>query len=200
MIEFKRIVRTAGLAAILAGCALPVCRGAAASFRWAADDSSVALLSEGRPVWQFQYGRELPKPMFHPLALPDGAVLTWDEPPDHPWHHALWFAWKYLNHANYWEQGRGDREPEGITEWRNVSVTRERDFRATIRMELTYHEPSRPAVLTERREIRLLPGDGRPVQVDILLLRGEDHRPVKVIGRRTVPGRLPAMGINGVSP
>ncbi len=163
MIEFKRIVRTAGLAAILAGCfALPVCRSAAASFTWAADDSSISLLSEGKPVWQFQYGKDLRKPMFHPLALPDGTVLTWDKPPDHPWHHALWFSWKYLNHANYWEEGRGDKETEGITEWRNVSVTRGQDFSATIRMELTYHEPCRPPLLTERREIRIsAPRDGQ---------------------------------------
>ena len=106
-------------------------------------------------MWQFQYSKNLTKPMFHPLALADGTVLTWDTPPDHPWHHALWFSWKYLNHANYWEEGRGGRESQGITEWRNVTVTRGRDFSALIRMDLGYHEPARPPVLTERREIRI---------------------------------------------
>ena len=90
--------------------------------------------------------------MFHPLAFTDGTVLTWDRPPDHPWHHALWFSWKYLNHVNYWEEGKG---AQGITGWSNVSVNRGRDFSAVIRMDLSYHELAQSAVLTEHREIRV---------------------------------------------
>ncbi len=157
------IVWLAGLAAI---SVIPIGRTAPASFAWQADAASVSLLNAGKTVWQFQYGENLPKPMFHPLALPDGTVLTWDRPPDHPWHHALWFSWKYLNHVNYWEEDRGGRETAGITNWRNVSVVRGQDFSASIRMELAYHEPSHRPVLTERREIRISAPRGGQYHLD----------------------------------
>lgn len=44
------------------------------------------------------------RPNVHPLAAPSGAVLTRDAPPDHPWHHALWFTIKYVNEENFWEE------------------------------------------------------------------------------------------------
>lgn len=44
------------------------------------------------------------RPNVHPLCSPSGAVLTRDAPPDHPWHHALWFTIKYVNGENFWEE------------------------------------------------------------------------------------------------
>ena len=44
------------------------------------------------------------RPHVHPLKTPKGAVLTRDAPPDHPWHHALWFTIKYVNEENFWEE------------------------------------------------------------------------------------------------
>jgi hypothetical protein len=44
------------------------------------------------------------RPNVHPLATPAGAVLTRDAPPDHPWHHGLWFTIKFVNGDNYWEE------------------------------------------------------------------------------------------------
>ena len=44
------------------------------------------------------------RPNVHPVAAPSGAVLTRDAPPDHPWHHALWFTIKYVNGENFWEE------------------------------------------------------------------------------------------------
>jgi hypothetical protein len=38
------------------------------------------------------------------VATPSGFVLTRDAPPDHPWHHGLWFAIKYVNGDNFWEE------------------------------------------------------------------------------------------------
>ena len=57
-----------------------------------------------RVVWQFNYGKDLPKPYFFPVCLPDGTELTALGPSDHRWHYALWFSWKELNHANYWDR------------------------------------------------------------------------------------------------
>jgi hypothetical protein len=44
------------------------------------------------------------RPNVHPVATPSGAVLTRDAPPDHPWHHALWFTIKFVNEENFWEE------------------------------------------------------------------------------------------------
>lgn len=44
------------------------------------------------------------RPNLHPVATPAGHVLTRDAPPDHPWHHGLWFTIKYVNGENFWEE------------------------------------------------------------------------------------------------
>lgn len=51
-----------------------------------------------------------PRPHLHPVTTPAGHVLTTDAPADHPWHHGLWFAIKFVDGDNYWEQmgGEGD--------------------------------------------------------------------------------------------
>ncbi len=125
----------------------------AAAYQWQQDSSSVALVRNGKTIWRFRYGAELSKPMFDPLALADGAVLTWNSPPDHPWHHALWFSWKYLNRVNYWEEEKQTGKSEGVTSWRDVRVTARPDFSARIGMELSYGEPGQPPLLAERRVI-----------------------------------------------
>ena len=45
-----------------------------------------------------------PRPFVHPVFTPAGRVLSVDAPPDHPWHHGLWFAVKYVNGDNFWEE------------------------------------------------------------------------------------------------
>jgi hypothetical protein len=45
-----------------------------------------------------------PKPFIHPLRLPDGTTITEHEPADHIWHRGLWFAFKFVNGINYWEE------------------------------------------------------------------------------------------------
>lgn len=44
------------------------------------------------------------RPHVHPVATPSGVELTRDSPPDHPWHHALWFTIKFVNDENFWEE------------------------------------------------------------------------------------------------
>ncbi|HVE94964.1 MAG TPA: PmoA family protein [Acidimicrobiales bacterium] len=77
------------------------------------------------------------RPHVHPVATPSGKVLTRDAPPDHPWHHALWFAIKFVNGDNFWEEVspygvvrhvepsvlhwiRPDRETVAIVEQRSI--------------------------------------------------------------------------------
>lgn len=45
-----------------------------------------------------------PKPFIHPIRLPDGTIITEHEPTDHTWHRGLWFAFKFVNNINYWEE------------------------------------------------------------------------------------------------
>jgi hypothetical protein len=78
------------------------------------------------------------KPHLHPIHAPNGRLLTRVSPPDHEWHRALWFAIKYVNGENFWEEVEpfGDQfevegEP-GRIEWRR---------------------PSGEVVIEERREI-----------------------------------------------
>jgi hypothetical protein len=123
-------------------------------FSWKTDMGAVALINEGKVVWQFNYSPGQTKPYFHPLALPGGSDLTWLSPKDHLHHLALFFSWKYLNHVNYWEEPAGI--PEGATKWSNVKVETRRDFTAGIAMDLQYHpQDATKDVLTERRSIRI---------------------------------------------
>jgi hypothetical protein len=114
---------------------------------------SVALMGPEGPVWQFNFGKDLHLPHFHPVATLDGRTLTWDSPPDHAWHHALWFAWKFVNRVNYWELDRQTGKSPGVTGWRPPRALPYADGSARIEMGLTY----RPAgtegdpIMTERR-------------------------------------------------
>jgi hypothetical protein len=56
----------------------------------------------GDPRWS--YSSDPPKPHVHPLRAPDGAVLTRDVTPDHPWQRGLWFAVKFVDGENFWEE------------------------------------------------------------------------------------------------
>jgi type 1 glutamine amidotransferase len=122
--------------------------------------SSLALAGPAGPLWEFRYADDLDVPYFHPLRTIDGRLLTWDRPPDHLWHHGLWFSWKFINKTNYWEIDAATGHPEGRTSWSNVRVTAGRDFRARIDMDLAYARAGvRTPVLLERRTIEISPPD-----------------------------------------
>jgi type 1 glutamine amidotransferase len=130
-------------------------------------NDSVALIKDGKTVWQFNYGKDQTKPYFHPLSLTDGTVLTWASPPDHPWHYGLWFSWKYINGVNYWEEDRNTGKPAGITAWDNVKVNTSQVGSANISMDVSYHEPQKSALLTEKRTIEIsAPDDSGTYTID----------------------------------
>ena len=87
--------------------------------------------------------------------------LTNFKPADHPWHYGLWFSWKYINHpgdtnhVNYWEEDRATGVAQGKTRWKTPSIKTRDDGSATIRMELTYVNPSGQTDMTESREIKV---------------------------------------------
>jgi hypothetical protein len=120
--------------------------------------SSLALLGPAGPLWQFRYGSDLDVPYFHPLRTTDGRLLTWDRPPDHLWHHGLWFSWKFINKVNYWELDAKTGRPAGRTSWSNVRIATGRDLKARIDMDLAYRPAGEDApVLSEKRTIEISP-------------------------------------------
>jgi hypothetical protein len=65
---------------------------------------SIAVgLDVGRELLEYDYGSS-PKPYFHPLRTLAGHLLTNYQPRDHVWHRGLWFAIKFVNGKNYWEE------------------------------------------------------------------------------------------------
>ena len=62
-------------------------------------------LSDDNGIERLRYDcASAPKPFVHPLRLPDGTIITEHEPADHIWHRGLWFAFKFVNGINYWEE------------------------------------------------------------------------------------------------
>lgn len=122
---------------------------------WHKESNSVALMNNGKIVWQHNYDKIEGKPYFHPLATIDGSVLTGLRPKDHPWHRAVWFSWKFINGLNYWEEDRTSGKSEGITELKSVKYNLTKQFGADFNLELTYHPPRGQDLMKEDRSVRL---------------------------------------------
>ncbi len=76
---------------------------------------SIAVVGPEGVLWRYNHGHDLDMPYFHPLNTVDGRTLTADRPPDHVWHHGLWFGWKFINGVNYWEIDPATGRPAGRT-------------------------------------------------------------------------------------
>lgn len=147
--------------------------GESEDFQWEEKAHSVALVQNGKAIWRFHYGSServpyLGKTFFHPVAIPskktDDApvVLTCNSPDDHPWHHGLWFSWKFLNGVNYWEVDRNTGKAQGETRLVKEKTTLRADFSATILLDLEYvpgsgQEDAGEVILKERRRIDISP-------------------------------------------
>ncbi len=196
---FRQAVLPALLAGLVlaAGAAVAGAGSAAASWRWdRVAGISLALIGPSGEVWRFHYGRDLDHAYFHPLATIEGRALTADRPPDHIWHHGLWFSWKYINGVNYWEVAAETGHPAGRTSWKVRSIRTRRDGSARIAIDLDY----RPAgavelILTERRIIEISAPDAAGVYAldwtgEFLAVRDA------VLDRTPMPGE-PRGQING---
>jgi hypothetical protein len=88
------------------------------------------------------------------LSNGGGHVLTWDRPPDHAWHHGLWFCWKYINGVNYWEHHGQTGKPAGRTRITSVRPEAGDQHSARITLTLAYHPAGEDeVVLSEQRRI-----------------------------------------------
>ena len=99
-------------------------------------------------VWRYNYNT-LPKPCFHPLNTPAGHCLSLYEPHDHLWQRGLWFAIKFVNGDNYWEE----RPPFGTQQVLDpLTITQDWAGRVRVESDLHWLPPgSQEPVVHERR-------------------------------------------------
>jgi hypothetical protein len=149
------IGKAASLALLALGCFQTAARG-----EWQRDDKNLAWSSGTNICWRFSFDPARGKPFFHPVAPGGNTPLTNFKPADHPWHYALWFSWKYINHpndskhVNYWEENSAGNA-QGKTRWDPPTIATQPDGRATIRLKLSYVNPSGATDLTELRELQV---------------------------------------------
>ncbi len=129
------------------------------TYSWKDTDTSIALLNNGKTVWQLNYDRRIDKPYFHPVSLVDGTVLTELMPADHIWHRGLWWSWKTINGVNYWEEDKDTLLAEGRNEIIKVAAIPGPDYSADVEIHISYHPPGEPAVIMETRTLKMSPPD-----------------------------------------
>jgi hypothetical protein len=158
--------RIAAAAEAAAG-AQPPAPSRRATYAWQKTDTSLALLNDGQVVWKHVHDKA-DKPHFM-VSLPDDTPLTrpWPKPADykprydHPWRRGIWYAWKFIDGKNYWEQN-----PKG-TQLLTADAKTNDDFSARIDLTLRYGPADGQPV---REEVRGLvvrpPGEAGHYQID----------------------------------
>ena len=168
----------------------------AARAEWQRDDHSLAWRVGSDVVWRFTFDPKAGKPYFHPLGPVGGPSLTNFKPEDHPWHYGLWFSWKYINGANYWEEDRASGKAEGLTTWTRPVVDTKPDGSASIALEVTYTHPSGRVDMSETRELHVSApdaGGGYTIDWRSRFVAGSNGA---VLGRTAMPGE-PNGQVNG---
>ena len=162
------------------------------TYKWQRQEDSLGLLLDKKLIWRYVYSPEEAKPFFHPLALPDGTVLTWLKPPDHIWHRAAWFSWKYINGVNYWEEDKITGKSKGRMEITSTQIECGEDYSASINMELSYHEPGSELILIEKRKLYI-----SPVSLDSSYYYIDWESTFKAVAKEVLLDRTPIPGEPG---
>ncbi len=118
---------------------------------WRRDETTLAWRSGDQTIWRFSFDPTKGKPFFDPVAVAGGPSLSEFRPADHPHHYALWFAWKYINGSNYWEE----TATSGKTRWSDPAIETRPDGSATIKLDVTYVSLAGKLDLSEQRELRV---------------------------------------------
>jgi hypothetical protein len=148
--------RFLNLVLFLTGLMTPLARA-----DWQRDESSLAWRDGTNVVWRFSFDPKKGKTFFDPVAV-RGTTLSNFKPADHPWHYGLWFSWKYINQANYWEEDRETGKAEGATRWVPPEIQTQPDGSAVIRLMVSYTHPTGRVDLLETRALNIsaLKADG----------------------------------------
>ncbi|AHG89764.1 hypothetical protein J421_2227 [Gemmatirosa kalamazoonensis] len=169
----------------------------AAAGGWVRDAGSLAWASGDGFVWRFTFDKARGgKPFFEPVTVAAGPSLTNFKPADHPWHYGLWFSWKYINHVNYWEEDRTSGQAAGATQWSAPQIDARPDGSATIRMQLTYAQPTGEVDLTESRRLEISAPDASGAYTIDWTMRFTAGKDGAVLDRTPMPGE-PNGAVNG---
>lgn len=137
------------------------------------EQSDDAVTVDGR--WTYAWA-DRRRPHLHPVRTPAGHVLTRNAPDDHPWHHGLWFAIKFVNEENFWEE----YDAYGVLRHQGPpTVTAHDDGRVTVAGSLHWVRPDRTTVtLVEDRTITHVPigEDAYAIDLDTSLAPATDVR------------------------
>ncbi|MCF7837319.1 MAG: PmoA family protein [Candidatus Marinimicrobia bacterium] len=139
----------------------PVAPDTGAALKWWNLGSTLACQEGGLIRWQHHHRRDGTLPAFHPLSLADGVEMTWMAPPDHPWHRGLWFAWKYINGLNFWNEDRATGVFDGRVQIQSHQATPADDHSANLALTLRYMDGRDVALMTEDRRLFMSPLDAR---------------------------------------
>lgn len=101
------------------------------------------------PRWVYRYGDTL-KPHLASVRTPAGHELALVEPVDHLWHRGLWFAIKFVNGVNYWEE----REPFGRQQTIGIPAVEATEETVTLTTALDWIGPDGDVPVREERRIR----------------------------------------------
>jgi hypothetical protein len=77
---------------------------------WRKDDatSGTVLDPDGGVIARYTWAPEANHPAFHPVSARGGGPSVTNRAPwDHPWHHGLWWSWKFVNNYLFWEDDPG---------------------------------------------------------------------------------------------
>ncbi|HTK08131.1 MAG TPA: PmoA family protein [Ktedonobacteraceae bacterium] len=113
----------------------------------------------------YHYATDRRKAFVHPLYTAQGDLLTALEPADHPWHRGLWFAWKYLNDVNFWEETTEGIQ-DGRTEFVGIDTITSQAGQARVTIHYNYREPSGTILLTEQRTLQINVPPVGPATID----------------------------------
>ncbi len=120
----------------------------------------------------YRHARALPKPCFHPITTPRGHVITGFEMSDHLWHRGLWFAIKFINGDNFWEE----LAPFGVQESASepaCELISSTCARVTHRLE--WRSDAAGVALHETRALVVNPGDATSDGVGVIDWTSELH-------------------------
>lgn len=167
-------------------------------YSWTYKPGQELILSrEGTTLFCYHFATDRQKPYLHPVYTPDTILLTCLEPWDHVWHRGIWFSWKYLNGANYWEET--EEGSGGITELAGAEKLSLGMESATVSTQLHYRPVGGAVVLEEQRVITFyLPRPDGSYVMDWHLTFKARGEPV-VIDRTPINEETPWGGYAGLS-
>jgi hypothetical protein len=131
----------------------------------AAGEAGEAVVTvDGTERWRYAYGARR-RPFIHPLTTPAGHVLTRDAPDDHPWHHGLWFAIKFVNGENFWEE----YDEYGVVHHVATPKVEHDGPRQSVVGALEWIRPDRETVvIREDRRLTFVPIDDDSYAIDLV--------------------------------